>query len=224
LLEDTAGLVAAEHAAGRGRVIVLASTDFMSNTLIGRDDNAIAAANALSYALAASGGDSVAFDEYHLGYGRSETSWGVLGALLFTTPAGWAVLSLTAAGLLYLVYRGRRFGTRLAPSRKRRRSKLEFVESIGATYRAAGANALTYRLLFGWFRRRAARRAGMPASASTAEIARGLALHAGRPAEQYEQVLADCQSATRSPRLSAKQLTGFLNRLARIESEALDAD
>jgi hypothetical protein len=53
---------------------------------------------------------------------------------------------------LFLLYQGRQFGPIV--SAQRRRSKMEDVQAVGATYRAAGAHRLTLRLLYNWVRQR----------------------------------------------------------------------
>ena len=143
-----------------------------------------------------------------------------MAGMLFTTGAGWAVLVLTAAGLLYLVYRGRRFGTRRPGAPAKRRSKLEYVHAVGATYRAAGAHRLTLGLIFRWFRRRAALWAGIPASAPVADLADRLARRTGRPADRYVRILTACENAIAEPdRTSGHRLTSLLGQLSEIESE-----
>lgn len=150
LLEDSEGLRIAARAMGEGRLILLADSSFLANGWIGEADNAILAMNLICYARSAARGRCVGFDEYHFGYGERLTRWTALGGMLLWTSPGWAILSLTCAGVLFLLYRGRRFGVRRDIRRVRRRSKLEFVYSVGATYRAAGANRLTLGLIFNW--------------------------------------------------------------------------
>jgi len=223
LLKDEIGTRAVTYRAGAGRVVVLAETSFLANRWIGKADNAIAAVNLAYYALSRAHGKRVAFDEYHFGYGAGESGFSVMSALLLKTSPGWAVLSLTAAGVLFLIYKGRRFGTRRAPQSGRRRSKLEYVHSVGATYAAAGAHRLTFRLIFQWFRRRAAERAAVPSSATSHEIAAGLARRGKGSVEHYEEPLAQCEEALAAPWMSSQRLSDLLSRLARIESETFDA-
>jgi hypothetical protein len=205
---------------GEGRVIFLADSSFVANSRIGKDDDAMLAVNLAAYAVSKAPGGRLAFDEYHFGLGRHETGWTVMAGMLFTTGAGWAVLVLTAAGLLYLVYRGRRFGTRRPGAPAKRRSKLEYVHAVGATYRAAGAHRLALALIYRWFRRRAALWAGIPASAPVADLADRLARRTGRPADRYVRILTACESAIAEPnQTSGHRLTSLLGQLGEIESE-----
>ncbi len=203
-------------------MIVLAESSFLANGWIGRADNAILAANLVGYAVSKGRGGRVAFDEYHLGYGRRESRWGALAGMLFGTSAGWGILVVTFCGLLLLLAKGRRFGTRRAPGRARRRSKLEFVRSVGATYRAAGANRITLRLIYTWLIGRCARAVGLPESAPSGVIADALARRTGRGRHRYERAFKSCQDALAGGRLSGRRLSGALAALAEIESEVTD--
>jgi len=221
LFEDAAGVRVAGRPVGAGRVVRAADCSFLFNQTLGKADNAVLAINLVAWAQARSRGVRIGFDEYHGGYGQPESGWSVLGAMLVTTPAGWAVLSLTAAAVLYLVYRGRRFGTRRPPPPARRRSKLEYVQSVGATYQAVGARGLALGLLYPWFRRRAARRAGVEALASAEEIGRRLAPESPEKARRYADALAACEAALRAGRLTDRRFSALVAQLTRIETEAL---
>ena len=222
LLADEAGVRIAARRLGAGAVIVLADSSFLANGLIGKADNAILAANLVAYSLANARGNRVAFDEYHFGYGSGESAWTLMGGMLLKTSPGWAILSVTAAALCFLIYKGRRFGTRRAPQRTRRRSKLEYVHSVAATYRAAGANRLALWLIFHWFKGRCASHVGLPERAASGEIAARLAQRTGRSKSRYESVFARCEQATGVERLSARHFSSLLGGLAEIESEIAD--
>lgn len=224
LLRDDAGLRAAEFRMGSGRVILLSDSSFLSNGLIGDEDNSVAAVNLLDRALATASGGRVAFDEYHFGHARphAETGWSVMRALLFTTSPGWAMLCLTLAGALLLVQRGWRFGPRRVPGRQRRRSKLEFIRSVASTYRAAKAHGLTFSILYAWTRRRIARWIGAPPACPSSDLAARLARRMGRPIKRYERVLAACDEAARAHKTSQFRVSGLLSQLAEIEMEIFD--
>jgi hypothetical protein len=227
LLADSAGCRIAARPVGAGCAVVLSDSSFLANGWIGRQDNSVAAVNLAWYALGKARGRRIAFDEYHFGYGRhrTESGWRLLGSVLVTTPPGWAVLSLTAAGALYLVERGRRFGTRRAPpDRLRRRSKLEFVESVGETYRAAGAHRLCLEVLYGHLKRRLAARAGVPPTAQAGELARHLGARLGRPADHVGRLLESCEAAVADAegRLWGRALHTLAADLAALEREFTD--
>jgi hypothetical protein len=222
LFADARGLRIASFRQGAGRVVVLSDSSFLSNGRIGRKDNAILAMNVAAYALSHARGARVAYDEYHYGMGTLKTGWDVMMEMVLRTPPGWAILSVTASGLLYLAYRGRRFGTRRAPGRVRRRSKLEYVQSVGVTYREAGANRLVFRIIFQWFRHRGAQSTGLAASAPSTEIATRLARRARASTQRYAGIFQDCEAALSGPTLSSRRMSTLLGQLAQIESEVFD--
>lgn len=223
LFEDRHGVRIAEHAMGNGRLILLSDSSFMANEHIGRDDNSILAINLVSYALARSAGRQVVFDEYHFGFGAGGQGFRLLAGMLFTTSAGWAVLTLTVAGILFLLYKGRQFGPRRGlETQRRRRSKTEYVYAVGATYRSAGAHRLTLRLIYSWFRQKAAGRVGLAPTAANSLLAQELARRAQADAQEYQRALDDCDGLLARTNVSQHQLAAAMTRLAQIEKEALD--
>ncbi len=222
LFADDQGVRVAEYPLGRGRIILLSDSSFLANGRIAQADNAVLAANLVSYALAQSSGRRVVFDEYHFAFGGRDEGFRLLAGMLFTTSAGWAVLALTAAGSLFLLYQGRQFGPRRGLGKQRRRSKIEYVQAVGATYRAAGAHRLTLRLLYDWFRRRLTNQAGLPAGAPNRLVAEELARRSGANAADYQQTLDECDRTLARTMVSQRQLTVVVEQLARIEKETSD--
>jgi hypothetical protein len=203
-------------------LIVLSDSSFLANGQIGKSDNSVLAVNLVSYALSKAGGSKVVFDEYHLGYGHHESGLDVMGVLLFTTAAGWAVLSLTAAGVLYLIHKGRRFGFRRDLERKQRRSKLEYIYGVGATYRAAGANRLTLELIVFWLKRKLTNLVGLPQNASNGVIAAALSRRTGVDPRQYKGIFDKCDRLLARARLSERHLLLTMKQLAQIETEVFN--
>lgn len=221
LLADTAGVRVAARASGEGAAIFLADSSVFGNATIGQADNAIVVANLAAYALARARGTRVGFDEHHFG-ARGGGAREVLGPMLLTTSGGWAVLAATVAGLLFLAYRGRRFGVRRSPGPVRRRSKMEFVQSVAATFRSAGANRVALRLIFTWFREQCAGLVGLPESSPSAAIADRLARRTGAPPDRYDRVFRQCGQALGGRRLSPRRLARLLKALAEMEAEIVD--
>lgn len=222
LFADAAGPRLVALTVGQGRVIVMADSSFLANGWLGRRQNAVLAVNLIAYCLEHAGGARVAFDEYHFGYGRHETGWGVLAAMLWHSSPGWAVLSLTVSGILLLLYKGRRFGTRRQLVQSRRRSKLEYVHAVGATYRAAGAHGLALELVLQGFRQRAAAALHLSPAASLADIAAALSQRSGAPQQRYMQPLRRCEQAIETGRLRARRASSLLAQLAKVEAEVLN--
>lgn len=221
LLADAAGLRAAGWPVGDGWLIVLSDGSLLSNARLTKADNAVAAVNLAAAAVSVARGPRVVFHEFHFPGGPGRGGWAVVGDLLLSTSGGWAVLVLTGAGLLLLWLKGRRLGPRRNPYSRRRRSKVEFVESVAGTYRSRGANRVTLCLVFDWFLSRAARRVGLPESAPSEQVAQRLARLAGTEPAAYRRTFAACAAATEGGHLATRRLHGLLRSLARIESEAI---
>jgi len=137
-----------------------------------------------------------------------------------TTP-GWSMLCLMTAGVLFLIYKGRRFGTRYPPVRVRRRTKLEYVRSVGSTYRSARAHGLTFELIYAQFRRTLTATVGLPPSAPVDALATAVARRTLHNPHHYEQILAECETALAERRLRARRAGALLDKLASIESEVV---
>jgi hypothetical protein len=223
LFADSLGLRLAGRSFGSGKIIVYSDSSFLSNGLIGFHDNSILAINLIAYTLTRSKGSRIAFDETHFDFDRQETGWPVLAGLLVNTSPGWAVLCLTAAGILYLIYKGRRFGSRSSLHRPRRRSKLEFIYSVAATYQSAGAHRLAFGLIYRSFKHQAARSVGLPESTPADQIAAELARRAAKPRNTYQLIFENCEKVANPdpPKLSARQVLPLLDQLKTIELEAI---
>ncbi len=221
LLSDEAGVRIATRRYGAGRVVVLADGSLLANAWIGQADNAVAAANLAEYALAEARGRRIVFDEYHFGYGSGGEAGGLtlLAGMLFTTAPGWAVLALTAAGVLWMIHQGRRFGTRRSPGRARRRSKLEYVESLGETLRAARAHGVALGILWSHFRRRLVRQMALPRSVTSQHLARAVAARIGGDPDSYHALFDECERRAETRHAGARHAALLMDRIARIETE-----
>ncbi|MCA9775831.1 MAG: hypothetical protein KC800_03910 [Candidatus Eremiobacteraeota bacterium] len=90
---------------GDGRVIVFADTSVITNESLGQADNAIW----LVRLVEEWGEGTVAFDEFHHGFGARTGFFGLLKSFLFS-PWGLPFLYLGVLGLIYLVVLRRRLG------------------------------------------------------------------------------------------------------------------
>jgi hypothetical protein len=141
--------------------------------------------------------------------------------MLFTTPPGWSVLALTAGGLLYMLYRGRQFGPRFSMlSQKRRRSKLEFVNSVAAVFESCHSCHLTLTILYRQFYEKITTRAGLQPDASAASVAAALAqITSPQKRDFYLETLSSCNSLLSKNKITRNQLEHILNRLQKMEKE-----
>jgi hypothetical protein len=129
------------------------------------------------------------------------------------------VLCLTVAGVLLMVYKGRRFGLRRGLEAKQRRSKLEYIYGVGSTYHSAGANRLTLKLLFASLKRKTTGLAGLAHNASNRAIAVELSRRIGADPGHYQDVLDRCDGLLAQARLSERHLLLAMKQLAQIEME-----
>lgn len=119
----------------------------------------------------------VVWDEYHQGFGEESgpSLAGQTWSWLRSSPAGWAILQLTAVALVWLAMTGVRFGPARSVIERRRRSPLEHLEALGAGLEsAADADTAVQRLALGLRRRLS--RAGYLAQDDIAPWLEGLEL------------------------------------------------
>ena len=219
LFSDTTGLRIAEYPMGAGCLLLMSDSSFLANGFMGRQDNAVLAYNTVVHALNQARTPTLVFDEYHLAYGSGQYGAQILSTLLVTTPAGWAILCLGAAGVLWLIYKGRQFGPRHSPTTETRRSKLDYIEAVGATLCAAKARGLTLKLIYHAFKQRLAAYTALTPSSANQVIVAELSRRTAIDTAQSEAALDDCDELLRSPSVSAAQLQGALRQLSTIETE-----
>jgi len=128
---------------GDGVVLLLGTPDILTNQQLGEADNARLA---LDLAARAPAGGHITFDEFHHGFLTAAPSNGAtpdLTALLFTTPAGWAVLYLAALVLLALALNGQRLGPAIAARAESGRASVEYIVAMAGLLRLADSSAAT---------------------------------------------------------------------------------
>lgn len=122
---------------GEGRIIGIADAEPLSNRFADTEPVAVLAARAaIAYT---SPGDTVYFDEFSQGLGRSRSPARATTDFLLDTPVGRASLHLSLVVLLALACAGMRFGAALTSERVERRSSLEHVAALAAVYESAQA-------------------------------------------------------------------------------------
>lgn len=121
---------------GRGSILVVSDPDLLANGSI--REGGLTPILARMAAELTGDGTVLTFDEYHHG----EVSRGVgraTGALLVGHPLGHVLLQWLAVALLALLAAGWRFGSSVPARTGRRRSPLEHVDALAATWREARA-------------------------------------------------------------------------------------
>lgn len=126
--DDDAALLAVAGV-GRGRLLLLADASPLQNRLLDEADNA-----ALGLALAGQGRRVSFLESYH-GYARASG--------LRAIPARWwsAIALAAAAGLLFMLARGRRLGPPEHAKRELPPARREYVESLAAILARTGDRA-----------------------------------------------------------------------------------
>lgn len=206
------GALVVDYAYGRGRVVVLSDPYIVSNAGINRADNLFLAVNLVT------GGSKgrVAFDELHQGFGETQNQ---VFAYLKGTPILW-MFGQGALVLLALVWtRGRRFARPIPAPRPDRRSKLEFVSSMAELQQRARAYDLAVENVYQRTRRALARYAGLPATATPAQIAERVAARSGRDRAALETLLRDCEDAAAGAPTNARRALRLVRDLRELERD-----
>jgi uncharacterized protein DUF4350 len=99
----------------------------------------------------------VVWDEYHQGFGKERSLFGVLVGWLAGTPLGWALLQLVAVVLAGLGVAAVRFGPARPVLERRRRSPLEHLEALAAGLEGAAGVDTSIGLTVAGLRRRLGR-------------------------------------------------------------------
>ncbi len=220
LFTDSEGPRITQVSMGAGKMIVMSDMSFMQNGLIGKKDNSILATNLSAYCKNIARGNRLGFDEYHFGYGDHETGWYLLTMMLFESSPGWSCLCLALAGILYLFYKGRRFGIRRAPANNmRRRAKLEFVQSVGLTLNHINAHFLAFKINYQWFLKHVAKQTGLAFIHDHKLIAKTVAHQLEKPPETYLNLFNQCEIILAEKKLSKNQFHKIMTQLGQLEKE-----
>ena len=142
---------AAGFALGRGRVVAIPDPDFLRNDVLRRCEwGADVLAMRMLEWLRAGGErprDTLAFDEYHQGFGRRPSALATSARFMVGHPVGRGLLALTMAGLVLLAAVAPRALPPVDAPRIERRDPLEQVDALAHAYEQVGATrTITLRL------------------------------------------------------------------------------
>jgi hypothetical protein len=136
LLATPEGPVAVQIPYGKGQVMVVAGSSFLTNAGLRNPGDADLMLNLVSQVPP---GSAVFIDEWHHGERAAASTASGLEGWLAETPAGQAVLFAAVIIFLGLVLSGRPFGRPLAPAvEQSRRGPLEYVNAMANLYHRAG--------------------------------------------------------------------------------------
>ena len=210
---DDKGAILADVAVEEGRVILLTDPFLVANNGILEEDNFALAVNLFASAPAG----TIAFDEYHHGYGAAE-SQGVM-AYFEGTPVRWMMWQ---AGLIValLVYSfGRRFARPLPLRKELRTTNLEFVSSMANIVRLAKASGLAMQNIYADFRQHLCRYCGLPSRVDSATLAAVAARRLNRDEGEMRGLLAKCEKAARGEAVSDAELLQMVTRIRDLQQQ-----
>lgn len=205
------GLVV-DAAYGEGRIVFLADPFVVSNGGIAMVDNAQLAVN-----LVAAGDKTVAFDEYHQGYGADNNRF-----LQFFAGTPVVAIFLQAAALIGFIFfsQSRRFARAVSEPEPDRLSKLEYVAAMAELQQRTRAYDLAIENIYTDFRRRASRYFGLDNyTAKSPDIAAMIAERGGIDRRKVEETLFKCEEIIRGEPTSKKEVVQLADALRAIEQK-----
>jgi hypothetical protein len=200
---DAAGATVIKASLGRGEVIWWADSLPLTNGGLSLSSNLMLYLNSIGPPQ----GARILWDEYYHGERLD------LGSYLGHTPIPWMAVQLgllLAAAWLAI---GRPLGPRLALSPPSRLSPLEFVESLGDLYQRKGAASAALEVVYQRFRRMLGRRLGLPATATVAQLSRGVREKIGWTVPGFWETLQRCERGVRNPDLTGQEALGLIQEL-----------
>lgn len=186
---------------GSGEVIWWAGATPLTNAGIARADNLNLFLNSLGSPAA------IYWDEYFHGQRA-----GLIG-YVEKTPVVWAGLQILIAALAVLFTFSRRSGPIVAPRAVSRLSPLEFVDTMGALYRHAGAASIPIEVSRRHLRLELARRLGLPSHTADTDLAHAAADRLGFDDADLAATLASGASSKTAALDLVQRLERYATRL-----------
>lgn len=197
---------------GSGRIVYLADPFIVSNAGINLVDNAQTGINVL-----ASRGGTIAFDEYHQGYGTNNNR---LFQYFAGTPVVAIFLQIALLAGLILFSQSRRFARALPEDEPNRLSKLEYISAMAELQRRTKAYDLAIENIYTDFRRRAAKLFGADVyTISRGEFAKIIAERAKSSESEIAELLGKCEDIMHGEATNKKEVLQIAGRLREIEEK-----
>ena len=215
LFGDSAGPFVLSVPVGRGKLIAVADSRFVSNTNLARSENAAFIADVL--ARNAPPGAIVLFDEYHHGDAALEA-----GANLWTALGRPLQLALIQAALALAVLVGvvgKRFGAPIPLGQGVRRNTTEYVASLANLYQRAQASTAALQTLYRQFLRDLSARLALPPDVSLEQLADVAARRGGADRPALRALLATCEQRLDDGKVSESELLDLAQQMDRIRKE-----
>jgi hypothetical protein len=213
LYGDDKGAVLADANIGEGRVLCLTDPYVVANNGIAEADNV-----ALAVHLLLNAPDGViAFDEYHHGYGSSDSS-GVM-AYFSGKPVKWIFWQLMLMAALLVYTYGRRFARPVPLRRESRTTNLEFVSSMANITRLAKASDLAMQNIYADFRNKLCRYSGLPSRVDSPRLAAVAARRMQRDERELRALLEKCEAVIHGSNTSDAELLKLVTSIREIEAD-----
>jgi hypothetical protein len=195
---------------GSGKIVFLADPYIISNAGIGIVDNTQLALN-----LVSTTNGSIAFDEYHQGYGTNANR-------LFQYFEGTPVIAIFAqcALLIGLIFisQSRRFARPIPEKEPDRLSKLEYVAAMAELQRRTRAYDLAIENVYNDFRRRAARSLGIDNLTSKhREFAQLISERTGTNSAEILETMLQCEAVIQGEPTTNSETVSLIVRIRDIE-------
>jgi hypothetical protein len=195
---------------GSGRIVLLSDPYIVSNAGIRFVDNAI-----LGIDLASYGGGTIAFDEFHQGFG-SENS-------LLTYFGNTPVLAIAGQGLLLIAAllwtRGRRFARPQPLPFKDRRSKLEYIGAMADLQQSSRAYDLAIENIYTQTRRDLIRLAGADNTIQKKALAEIISERGGIVAKDLYVLMSKCEDIIAGEPTNAKETMALVAQLRELQDK-----
>ena len=197
---------------GSGQIVYLADPYIVSNAGINIVDN-----SQLAIDLVSTSGGTIAFDEYHQGYGTNANR-------LFQFFEGTPVIAIFVqcaliVGLIF-VSQSRRFARPLPEREPDRLSKLEYVTAMAELQQRTKAYDLAMENIFVDFRRRVTRSLGIDNLTSTRkEVAESIAARIAIDTYAVSELMMKCEAIAQGEPANKAEVIELAARLREIEDK-----
>jgi len=191
---------------GRGEVLWWASATPLTNAGLKEQGN-------LEFVIACMGATkgTILWDEYIHGYRQT------LASSIAHSPVKWLALQLLLLGLAVVATFSRRSGPICKPASPVRLSPIEFVQTLGGLYEAAGTASVAVDICYQRFRYWLTRRLGVASNISVADLEVAVQDRWAFVDDHFVAILRHCESAKGDPYLhppAALQLVQELDEYA----------
>jgi len=212
---DSTGPSLAAVPYGKGRVVVLTDPFIIANNGIRQEDNLKLALNIVKEVAP---NKKLAFDEYHHGYDAKFQVGGMLG-YFSGTPVLWMLGQFGLLTLVVVYTRGRRFARALPLKEEDRASSLEFVGSMAHLQSLASASDLAIENIYGRFRQRLCRYAGVPTNVTTHQLAEAAGRRGKVPEGILHKTLIRCEEILSGSAVTDVELLSITTKIRQWQND-----